>query len=852
MATLASLPNEILIAIAGYLADIQDLAALALTNRRFFSIANPGLYATAARNYKPVLFYCAENGLIGPMNSLLTHGADPDRAFRSPISRDSLNRALAAQGRRPGRRPLMDWKLILEETTSRTREVLERAIVHDELCELKARFYADTSKRSSNLIPRAYHPRRLREPASQAATPLYFAILAGHKSTVRLLLARGASIVVSSGGITPLHLAAWCGDLELCRLLLDETPRQEVDSWIDARLTPFHYAVAGGHLQTVGRFLLQRGADIQADFEGDLLPSYCVPYSMDGPVNAFGLALCAHKYRDALMLLHMNPDFARKGHERPWQSSIAVCLQTLPIERSDDMEGLVVSILRNLFLHSQDYTKHIHSFENYYILALSRDLPQFLSLMLEDAEVRGLSLASIERWVYDALQSIRSSPAVDAVMALIQYAVSKQRMPLPCLSRVFPPLLSRGWSRFEDMSKARFEARLEMAKLVYHLHLSADPRGVSDSDLHDALLNACQAGGLKLCQWLASLGALRLMDKNDFAALLDQAARKGDELLTGWVLTQAENAGHKRSIMDGICLWDIIALSGVYETAILFAHHGANINVALEKPRCLGAVYPLFSCRTRQRTTIQEYRTVHYGSNIFFKLCSRPDLTGAVELCRLAIHAAGEDAEKLFSCSFLTGQSGTLSPISLICSIRSPFEINSQLSVSPPCDHRPARTNVDDEPARLAMLRMVLDAGAAEVHTLAEVVNRGEAEDYEQPSELLWHALASEDTHEIGRQQALTSNPNGSPVWRVHNWQSDPIRCAIRNGFPKLVQTMLETRPLPTRNHPAACVTWRLPAVKAGESTRETAFYLKLSALCSPWPTWTMQIYSTQTAKQSC
>lgn len=493
MATLASLPNEILIAIAGYLADIQDLAALALTNRRFFSIANPGLYATAARNYKPALFYCAENGLIGPMNSLLTHGADPDPAFRSPISRDSLNRALAAQGRRPGRRPLMDWKLILEETTSRTREVLERAIVHDELCELKARFYADTSKRSyvtrglrdlmgefdihniadiqpvdnfdgkyrwtplhvaaqrgddvlvtmlldnnatidsshntvetfasSNLIPRAYHPRRLREPASQAATPLYFAILAGHKSTVRLLLARGASIVVSSGGITPLHLAAWCGDLELCRLLLDETPRQEVDSWTEARLTPFHYAVAGGHLQTVGRFLLQRGADIQADFEGDLLPSYCVPYSMDGPVNAFGLALCAHKYRDALMLLHMNPDFARKGHERPWQSSIAVCLQTLPIERSDDMEGLVVSILRNLFLHSQDYTKHIHSFENYYILALSRDLPQFLSLMLEDAEVRGLSL---ERWVYDALQSIRSSPAVDAVFAL----------PQPCFSAI--------------------------------------------------------------------------------------------------------------------------------------------------------------------------------------------------------------------------------------------------------------------------------------------------------------------------------------------------------------------------------------------------------------------------------
>ena len=663
------------------------------------------------------------------------------------------------------------------------------------------------------LLPRTkepYVPITRPKPRSQVATPLYFAIRAGHKSTARLLLGRGASTVVSSGGITALHLAAWCGDLELCRLLLDESPCKDVDSRTGAQLTPFHYAVAGGHLQTVDRFLLERGADIQAQFEKDQLDidGYFYAFSSRHG-NAFTHTLWAQKHSDALMLLEIDPNFAATAPEIPWLHPVEECLVSSRVERSDDRQALL-SFLRRLRLRSHNYTKITGKwFERYFTLALSRDLPEFLKLLLEDTEAQALSLPSIDHWLNDAINLARSNDAVDAVMALIQYGVSKQDMPLPRLSRMFPPPTTYtivGLDYSQRISPgAKSEAGLAIAKLLYQ-RLLAEPEGISHKDLHDALLGACQAGGLKMCEWLASLSAVRLMDKKDLVIMLNEAARGGDHLLTDWVLTQSESAGDKASVMSEIPLREMIRRSGGNETALVLASHGVHVDVALidEKPPNAEGILALFSCRTRQRMTIQDYHSIHFGMNVFFIACSRPDIPDAVELCRLAIRAAGDGAKELVNCNFLSGYTDTLTPISLLCRTEYPLEYSERLRYTSPEERRPRRTNADDEPARLAMLQMVLDAGAAEVHTLAEVVNRRGGKDFAEPSESLWHALASEDTSEIARQQAFSSGPIRSPMWRVHNWKEDPIRCAIQAGFPSLVQTILKARPLPTRNHPAA------------------------------------------------
>ena len=121
----------------------------------------------------------------------------------------------------------------------------------------------------------------------------------------------------------------------------------------------------------------------------------------------------------------------------------------------------------------------------------------------------------------------------------------------------------------------------------------------------------------------------------------------------------------------------------------------------------------------------------------------------------------------------------------------------------------PELGGTSSESVRLAMLKMLLDAGA-EVRTLVEA-NGGDMEDDAKPSEPLWQALASEDEREMSRQQQQqqqqtpsTTASGPTTVWGVVDWQHDPVRCAIWSTMPTLVQAMLEARPLPTKNHPAA------------------------------------------------
>ncbi|MDF2966028.1 MAG: ankyrin repeat protein 50-like [Rickettsiaceae bacterium] len=103
---------------------------------------------------------------------------------------------------------------------------------------------------------------------TQAATPLIFAIKAGACLAVRKLIAKGANINVRyhslskssrTLGLTPLHAAAYKGDLNMVKILMNEGV--EINSFTNEGNTPLHAAASCGNKPIV-KFLLNKGAII--------------------------------------------------------------------------------------------------------------------------------------------------------------------------------------------------------------------------------------------------------------------------------------------------------------------------------------------------------------------------------------------------------------------------------------------------------------------------------------------------------------------------------------------------------------------------------------------------------------
>ncbi|KAL4946453.1 ankyrin repeat-containing domain protein [Aspergillus oleicola] len=106
------------------------------------------------------------------------------------------------------------------------------------------------------------------ETDSEGRAPLLHAVIGGHESVARLLLAHGAKIGVSDrAGRSPLHWAVLHHRLSMLRLLLEHRAEYEYDLAIDAYdsegWTPLHMAVDGAFEAGVA-LLLQYGANIAA------------------------------------------------------------------------------------------------------------------------------------------------------------------------------------------------------------------------------------------------------------------------------------------------------------------------------------------------------------------------------------------------------------------------------------------------------------------------------------------------------------------------------------------------------------------------------------------------------------
>jgi ankyrin repeat protein len=525
MTRLLSLPNEILIAIAASVVDPRDVAALALTNGRLFSIANPALYAAAAqhsRHTRRALFYSAENGFINSVRRLLSHGVNPNVIYVAPVPRDCLHHVLAAQGRRPGRQPLIDRRLALEAIQVTLRGTERETGLSEAYRALLSTVFADTDSKPdladtislaySFLIyelqilvtqtDRVFNPiipdaethadstsvwdtdnmfqwtalhvaaqrgdnelvellldsgaavdplLRHRESVPHMGvlegifesslvppafeTPLHLAISAGHDSTAHLLLASGASAATGYRGVTALHIAAWHGALELCRVMVDGDASL-VDARTGTQLTPFHYAVAAGHLQTVGRFLLDRGADMRALLNARV-SERAGGMQQIWSCNAFTHALLARRYSDALMLLAMDPELAVPG--RNDLHPIQACLLAPNLCESD--EDQVVPILRRLLLrdgaHADPLIRRL--FSRCLKETAAKHLPQAWRLLLETAEDSASRNLTFNDWVTEALRGTQSIASSWTLTQLLHRVVSAQGISMPGIVSVFPP-----------------------------------------------------------------------------------------------------------------------------------------------------------------------------------------------------------------------------------------------------------------------------------------------------------------------------------------------------------------------------------------------------------------------------
>ncbi|EEZ97316.2 histone-lysine N-methyltransferase EHMT2 [Tribolium castaneum] len=92
-------------------------------------------------------------------------------------------------------------------------------------------------------------------------TPLMAAVMAANNETVRYLIKTGADIhLKGTDGMTALHLAAKCGNLHACQLLVDNSPRKAVNCQDDGGWTPLVWACEHGY-GDVATFLINKGAD---------------------------------------------------------------------------------------------------------------------------------------------------------------------------------------------------------------------------------------------------------------------------------------------------------------------------------------------------------------------------------------------------------------------------------------------------------------------------------------------------------------------------------------------------------------------------------------------------------------
>jgi ankyrin repeat protein len=322
--SLNALPIELLVFVIENLDQARDISALAQTNRRLYSTANPLLYQQAAQsNDARPLAWAARHGLVSTLKFALGAGLDPNHEFVEHIPADEWKKAIAATRDGsvlttsdqesvvstdgslpqpghvlPAREPLPRhppdmvtrrfYAIHLAASPGRD-EIIKILLEHGASFNVSAERLC-TCTQQYGLLNSLENPRNDLTPSTWS--PLHIAICHSHSQTAKLLLSRGAPHIMEywndatdwlSGYINPdltaLHHAAAMGLTDLVRYLVESGIQKDVNLPDPRTFTPFYHAYANRRWDSTVPLLLELGANI------DVETKMYIPYTAITPLG---------------------------------------------------------------------------------------------------------------------------------------------------------------------------------------------------------------------------------------------------------------------------------------------------------------------------------------------------------------------------------------------------------------------------------------------------------------------------------------------------------------------------------------------------------------------------------------
>lgn len=278
MACFGRLPVELLVFIIENLDDVADLASLAQTDRKLYSLAIPVLYqrATLQPNPKP-LFWAAQHGIVSTLELALAAGIDPNYAFADhvPVKTWQQDDTLAKMGAVSDKDAAWEAESEWEEPIHRSPETEDSdhpttIATHDTLSNSTSSDDDDDddddydavsiSTSASNAVSDISFYQGERPYINGAPHPLpvvgrgyraiHLAAQAGHRVVVEMLLERGADIDA------PAHRLCHCPRLYG---LLNAAESPEARDRPPPKWTPLHFAICRSRPE-MAKLLLSRGA----------------------------------------------------------------------------------------------------------------------------------------------------------------------------------------------------------------------------------------------------------------------------------------------------------------------------------------------------------------------------------------------------------------------------------------------------------------------------------------------------------------------------------------------------------------------------------------------------------------
>jgi ankyrin repeat protein len=277
---LNALPIELLVFIIDGLDRVEDIASLALTNRRLYSTANPLLYKRAALyDDARALAWAANRGLVSTLRMALAAGVDPNHEFIeclpaeewervSAAARADLaagrpkarwamwdydNRPRAADAKWSPEPPLADGGEDADTPTGTSTDApTPRAPSVSDQDSVISSEEEDLSQRSDATPATEPSPTPTPDTLTRRYNAIHLAARGGHNDILELLLRHGAAVNVSS--------ERFCACTPVYGLLNAlECPSQDADCplW-----TPLHAAICHAHTDTAKLLLVHKASPL--------------------------------------------------------------------------------------------------------------------------------------------------------------------------------------------------------------------------------------------------------------------------------------------------------------------------------------------------------------------------------------------------------------------------------------------------------------------------------------------------------------------------------------------------------------------------------------------------------------